>query len=73
MKRSYLSLTLVTLSFSLAIGCNPSDDDDTVETTSPATAVTGALLGPGWSPSPELSAREPLAEEEARSSLWLMP
>jgi hypothetical protein len=42
-------------------------------TTGPATAVTGSLMGPGWSPSSELSDREPRSEEELRSSVWLMP
>jgi hypothetical protein len=42
-------------------------------TTSPAAAVTGSLMGSGWSPSTELSNREPRTEEELRSSLWLMP
>ena len=43
------------------------------ETTSPAVAVTGMLLEPGWLPSAALTERQPLGADEFRQNLWAMP
>lgn len=53
---------------------NPPQMEFTVEETiSPAMAVTGCLLGPGWMPSEQLRHRQPRTEAELRDSLWYQP
>jgi hypothetical protein len=43
------------------------------ETTGPAAAMSGALMGQGWEASSELIGRQPRSEAELNSSLWGMP
>ncbi len=43
------------------------------ETISPAAAVTGCLMGPGWMPDAALLERQPRADAEIASELWGMP
>jgi endoglucanase len=51
----------------------PSMEFTVWETTSIATAVTGALMGPGWMPGPNDAARVPRTEAELSSDLWMGP
>ncbi len=51
----------------------PTTEFAVAETVGPAAAVTGCLMEPGWTPSPELLARGPRSVQELRDALWYQP
>lgn len=53
---------------------NPPQMEFTIsECQGPAAAVTGCLLGPGWTPSPALIHRQPRTEAELQDARWFHP
>ena len=53
---------------------NPQQMEFTIpETQSPAAAVTGCLMGPGWQPSAALLNRQPRTEVQLQDSRWFHP
>ncbi len=51
----------------------PQTEFDINGTIGHAAAVTGCLLGPGWTPGPELRHRQPRSAAQLQDSLWYQP